>query len=493
MHTLKQRRAGILLHPTSLPGPLGSGDLGPNAYWFVDFLQNSGISVWQTLPLGVPHGDLSPYQCQSVHAGNPRLISLELLVERGWLQNTEIHLGQTEDTTEACRSGLLAEAFTRFKLHADSTAQSEYDDFLSQNAFWLKDYALFRALKDQHQYKPWWEWESKYRDREYSALVSAKQRFAPEIAQYSFEQFLFFQQWLALKQYANEHQVLMFGDLPIFVAADSVDVWAGRENFQMNEQGRPSVVAGVPPDYFSATGQLWGNPHYHWEHMQSNGFQWWQERLCTQGVLFDVVRIDHFRGFEAYWEVQADAENAMDGRWVKAPGEALFKTLMEKNTIPLVAEDLGVITDEVTALREQFGIPGMKILQFAYEGGGAENPYLPHQHESNCVVYTGTHDNDTTLGWFRSMSPQVQQHVCEYLNANPHDMPWPMIRAAFASVAKLAIVPMQDVLGYGSEHRMNIPGVPTGNWRWRFTWEQVPHGLDKKIRHLLELYGRLSE
>jgi len=491
MHQLSKRRAGVLLHPTSLPSPTDSGDLGPNAYWFIDFLQNSGFMLWQTLPLGVPHGDLSPYQCQSVHAGNPRLISLELLAERGWLQQTEIHLTHAENNWDECRTCLLKEAFIRFKLHADDATQTAYGEFLNDHAFWLKDYSLFRVLKDQHQDKPWWEWDSKYRHRDRAALTAAKQRFAPEIAQYSFEQFLFYQQWSALKKYANEHGVLMFGDLPIFVAADSVDVWAGRQNFRVDEQGRPSVVAGVPPDYFSATGQLWGNPHYDWEYMQNNNFQWWLERLCTQGMLFDLVRIDHFRGFEAYWEIPADAPTAMEGHWVKAPGEALFKVLQEKSSIPLVAEDLGVITDEVTALREKFGIPGMKILQFAFEGGGAENPYLPHQHEANCVVYTGTHDNDTTLGWFRSMSPEVQSYVCDYLSANPHDMPWPMIRAALASVAHLAIIPMQDLLGYSSEHRMNVPGVPTGNWRWRFTWEAVPHGLDQKLQHLLSLYGRL--
>ncbi len=491
MHQLKKRRAGVLLHPTSLPSPTDSGDLGVNAYWFVDFLKNSGFTVWQTLPLGVPHSDLSPYQCQSVHAGNPRMISVELLARQGWLQSTEIYLTGAEADWNACRACLLKEAFTRFKLHADDAMQTLYGNFLTQNAFWLKDYALYRALKEQHQEQPWWAWSTKYRDREPSALAAAKQRFAPEIAQCSFEQFLFFQQWKTLKRYANERGVLMFGDLPIFIAADSVDVWAGRKNFRVDSKGKPSVVAGVPPDYFSATGQLWGNPHYDWEYMQSNGFLWWQERLSTQGTLFDLVRIDHFRGFEAYWEIPANAPTAMQGRWVKAPGEALFSVLQEKNTVPLVAEDLGVITAEVTALREKFGIPGMKILQFAFEGGGAENPYLPHQHEPNCVVYTGTHDNDTTLGWFHSMSPQVQNYVCDYLKTNAHDMPWAMIHAVFASVARLSIVPMQDLLSYGSEHRMNIPGVPSGNWRWRFTWPEVPHGLDQKLRHLLGLYGRL--
>ena len=488
MHQLTHRRAGILLHPTSLPGPTDCGDLGPNAYWFVDFLQRSGFGVWQTLPLGVTHGDLSPYQCQSVHAGNSRLISLELLQQAGWLPEDALVEPRADWSQQ--RISLLEQAFELFQQRADEAARQEYSIFLAHNQYWLDDYALFRVLKAQHQYAPWWQWEKRYVQRDEAELDVARQRFARDIAQCQFEQFLFFRQWKALKQYANEHGVSMFGDLPIFVAADSVDVWATRENFLVDEFGQPSVVAGVPPDYFSETGQLWGNPHYDWQHMQNTGFSWWQERLCTQSVLFDLVRVDHFRGFEAYWEIPADAETAMGGRWVKAPGKALFETLQQYNTIPLVAEDLGVITDEVTALRERFGIPGMKIMQFAFEGGGATNPYLPHNHEVNGVVYTGTHDNDTSLGWFTQIAPEIQAYVCDYLGCEAEQMPWPLINATLASVAKLAIIPMQDVLAYGSEHRMNIPGTPEGNWRWRFSWDEVPEALDQKLRHLLGIYGR---
>jgi len=491
INRLKKRRAGILLHPTSLPGPVNGGDLGPNAYWFVDFLARSGITVWQMLPLGPPHDDLSPYQCQSVHAGNTRLISLELLVQAGWLHADELRINVLENHSADCRCRLLQVAFNRFKRGAAEEVLQAYGDFLTRNSAWLDDYVLFCALKEVHGHAAWWDWELKYQQRNPLAIATARQHFAVEIVQYAFEQFLFFWQWTALKKYANERGVLLFGDMPIFVAADSVDVWADRENFLVDARGQPNVVAGVPPDYFSATGQRWGNPHYAWEYMETNGFRWWRERLHSHQVLFDLIRIDHFRGFEAYWEIPASAPTAMEGRWVKAPGEALFDTLHRKPMIPLVAEDLGVITPEVTALRKKYQIPGMKILQFAFEGGGASNPYLPHHHAKNSVVYTGTHDNNTSLGWFKSMSPAVQQYVCDYLGARAEDMPWPLIQAAFASVARLAIVPMQDVLACDAEHRMNTPGVPQGNWRWRFEWSQVPKDLDQRLHHLVSIYGRL--
>ncbi|MDM8547312.1 4-alpha-glucanotransferase [Candidatus Venteria ishoeyi] len=493
MNYLDVRRAGILLHPTSLPGPADGGDLGPNAYWFIDFLVKSGISVWQTLPLGQPHGDLSPYQCQSVHAGNTRLISLELLIKAGWLNPQEESASEQETDWANYRSAALKEAFQLFRANADDETLLSYTEFLKENTVWLKDYSLFRVLKTLHEEAPWWEWAVDYRNRSSKALDTLQQRFSQELEQHNFEQFLFYHQWQSLKQYANDKDILLFGDLPIFVAADSSDVWAGRENFLVDEQGKPSVVAGVPPDYFSATGQLWGNPHYNWEYMQSNGFLWWLERLRAQQAMFDMVRIDHFRGFEAYWEIPAGEETAMNGRWVEAPGEALFKTLQLHQTIPLVAEDLGIITDEVNALREQFQIPGMKVLQFAFEGGGAENPYLPHNHVENCVIYTGTHDNNTTLGWFQESAPETQQYVCDYLGANPDAMPWPMIRSVFSSVARLSIVPMQDILGLGTAHRMNTPGVAEGNWRWRFSWDDIPNNLDQRLKSIIECYGRLPK
>ncbi len=484
---LQKRRAGLLLHPTSLPGSPGNGDLGPNAYWFVDFLQRAGFTVWQTLPLGPTHADLSPYQALSAHAGNPRLISLELLVHQGWLYQDEDW--PNEEDASSYREQRLREAFQGFQQHASDQEKQGYQTFLKESAHWLDDYALFQALKKHFEHQAWWQWPEEYRLRDEETLSVAWREQSGQVEQCRFEQFLFFRQWKALKAYANERGLLLFGDLPIFVAADSVDVWANKENFLLDENGQAKVVAGVPPDYFSETGQLWGNPHYDWAHLKKTGFQWWLDRLAAQQELFDMVRIDHFRGFEAYWEVPADAPNAMHGQWVKAPGEALFNTLLEKGSIPLVAEDLGVITPEVTALREQFGIPGMKILQFAFDGGPT-NPYLPHHHEENGVVYTGTHDNDTTLGWYQTQDEGSKHYLHEYLGSQ-EEMPWGLIRAAFRSNAKLAIIPMQDALALDGSHRMNQPGVPTGNWRWRFHWEQVPGHLHEQLRRLLEIYDRL--
>jgi 4-alpha-glucanotransferase len=485
MNKIKERRAGILLHPTSLPSSQDSGDLGSNAYWFVDFLLDSGVSIWQTLPLGLPHANLSPYQCQSVHAGNPQLISLELLIKDNLLEHEQIG--------EHSHAECLEFSYYNFKQDNEATAQAEYNKFLETHNFWLKDYAVFRTLKAHCKQKAWWEWEEKYRDKKQFAVSNLQKYFATEIEYYYFEQFIFFKQWLALKKYANDKGIKLFGDLPIFVAADSVDVWSRRRNFLLNEEGKPTVVAGVPPDYFSENGQLWGNPHYDWEYMEANNFKWWVERLYTQQELFDIVRIDHFRGFEAYWEVDADETTAINGRWVEAPGEALFKTLQEDkliNSMDLVAEDLGIITQEVTNLREQFNIPGMKILQFAFDDD-ANNAYLPHNHEYNTVVYTGTHDNNTTLGWFNEQPENVQKHIYEYLGADENiPMPFPLIKTAYASLAKFAIIPMQDALSGDADQRMNIPGTAEGNWQWRFQWEDVPKNLSKKLKNLAVLYNR---
>lgn len=482
-YRLTERRAGVLLHPTSLPGSPLRGDLGQNAYWFVDFLVRCGISVWQTLPLNPTNADWSPYQSASAHAGNTDLICLKTLANAGWLSQEQLHSLRTE------HAAALRQAQAGFAQAATVEEHNEYQQFIHQHSYWLGDYALYLALKQQQQDKPWWEWPEPLRDRDSAALRQVQESHAAAIEQARFEQFLFFRQWQALKAYANERNILLFGDIPIFVAADSADVWANRENFLIDETGRPQVVAGVPPDYFSETGQLWGNPHYDWAHLQANGFQWWIERLRTQEQLFDMVRVDHFRGFEAYWEIEYGAETAIDGRWVKAPGQALFETLSAAIELPLIAEDLGIITEEVTALREHFSIPGMKILQFAF-GDNATNPYLPHNLEANSVVYTGTHDNNTTLGWFQSLSDEQRTRVYDYLRQQD-DMPWALIRAAFASVSCLAIVPMQDLLGCAEEGRMNVPGIAENNWRWRFSWDQVSADLAPSIHHLLSLYGRI--
>lgn len=490
MDFFKQRRAGILLHPTSLPGTPGNGDLGEHAYRFVDFLADNGLTVWQMLPLGPPHSDLSPYQCQSVHAANPLLINLERLVGEGWLSQITSPPASLEKAM-AYRYACLKQAHLGFSQRASHNDKEAYAEFITTQAHWLEDYALFRALKMEFKEAAWWEWPLAYRDREPNALTEAHTRLAPLIEQQRFEQFLFFSQWQDLKHYAHVQGVYLFGDMPIFVADDSVDVWAHRENFLLDKTtARPTVIAGVPPDYFSATGQRWGNPHYNWDYMQAQGFQWWIDRFKSAQTLFDLIRIDHFRGFEACWMIPATSEFAIEGEWVKVPGEALFKTLRNTLDLPLVAEDLGVITAEVTALRDQFGLPGMRILQFAFDGE-ADNPYLPHNHTANSIVYTGTHDNNTTLGWFQELPVAVQQYVCEYLHAAPYEMPWPMIEVAFASVANLAVIPMQDVLAADSQHRMNTPGTQTGNWRWRFDWQRLPAGVGEKLRHFAKFYGRI--
>jgi 4-alpha-glucanotransferase len=478
------RRAGVLLHPTSLPGPRAQGDLGPEAYRFVDFLAGSGLSVWQTLPLGPTHEDFSPYQCLSVHAGNPRLISPVPLVDWGWLT-------PDEHAAEGATGDWLTAAHDGFQRHGGESAQAEYHNFVQAHAHWLQDYALYIALREELQGRSWVCWPAALRDRDTASLEEARQRLAGALERVRFEQFVFFRQWHQLRRYANERRVLLFGDIPIFVAHDSAEVWAHRELFSVDEHGQAIKVAGVPPDYFSATGQRWGNPQYDWERMQAGNFDWWVERIATQLDLFDLVRIDHFRGFEAYWEIDATAELAVHGRWVKAPGEALFSRLQSRfDPLPLVAEDLGTITPEVEALRLQFGLPGMKVLQFAFDGD-PRNIYLPHHHHTDGVVYTGTHDNDTSLGWFNALNAGQQAMVRGYLANSPEEMPWLLVRTAFMSVAQLAMVPLQDFLAMGSDQRMNRPGTDVGNWCWRFRWEQLPEGLEQRIRHLVEVYDRL--
>ena len=490
---LDRRRAGLLLHPTSFPGGYGNGDFGPEAYHSVEFMAACGFSVWQTLPLTPPHADLSPYAAQSVHAGNPRLIALEPLIEAGWL-DAEGGPGPDEDSW-AYRQRRLVEARQGFERADDPDLKNRYAEFLQQQQSWLADYALYQAIRAEQQHAGWSDWPQQLRDRDPAALESVRQQCGTAIAQCQFEQFLFYRQWLALKQYANQRGILIFGDIPLFVGYDSAEVWARRDCFLLDATGRPEVVAGVPPDYFSATGQLWGNPHYAWEGMRANGFQWWKERIRTQLTLFDLLRIDHFRGLESYWEIPATATSAAEGRWVVAPGDDLFHALTaEFGPLPLVAEDLGIITPEVEVLRDRHGLPGMKVLHFAFGGHGkdyAANSYLPHNHVPNAVVYTGTHDNNTTLGWLDELDEHTRNHVFDYIGGGPDQMPERLVRTALASVAQLAVVPMQDVLALGVADRMNQPGVAEGNWRWRFRWEQVPSHLADHYRHLLTLYGRV--
>lgn len=483
--SLDRRRAGVVLHPTSLPHPEDQGDLGHGAYRFVDFLAEAGFTVWQTLPLGPTHSDGSPYQCLSVHAGNPRMVSLDWLRDRGWLAQ--------EETAQrpADRAGLIQRAHDRFRSTADPEARDRLAAFSEQQGAWLDDFALYQALRDAHNGRAWYDWPEPLRHREHAALQDARERLSGPMELIRFTQWLFFEQWDDLRSYAAERGVLMFGDMPIFVAHDSAEVWARREYFTVDDDGKAEVVAGVPPDYFSKTGQRWGNPLYRWDRMQADGFAWWLERMRTQLRLFDLIRIDHFRGFEAYWEIPATARTAVDGHWVEAPGHALLSALRDAfHALPLVAEDLGTITPQVEALRRDFGIPGMKVLQFAF-GGDAENPYLPHNHEPDYVVYTGTHDNDTTLGWYESLDAHTRGHLLDYLGQPGEPMPRPLLRAALASPALYCLIPMQDLLGLGHGHRMNRPGTTAGNWSWRYRPEHLDPELPGRLRHLLELYGRV--
>jgi 4-alpha-glucanotransferase len=476
---LARRRSGVLLHLTSLPGSQGCGTLGEAACRFVDFLAESGFGVWQMLPLGPTHDDGSPYLCLSAHAGNPRLIDLQALVQHGWLDSD---LTSTESP--------LLRAWLRFKATASPTEQTEFEQFRNSAAGWLPDYALFMALRSHFNDHSWVHWPTPLRQRDPAALKQARHHHADAIEAICFEQFLFDSQWRQLHRHSRERGVALFGDIPIFVDHNSADVWAHQRQFDLDADGNPRVVAGVPPDYFSATGQRWGNPLFRWEEMEADGFSWWQGRVATQMRYFDLLRIDHFRGFEACWEIPADEPTAMVGRWAPARGEALFQSLIERHgTLPWVAEDLGTITPEVERLMARFDFPGMKILQFAFDGG-ADNPYLPHNHRQQSVVYTGTHDNDTSLGWYQGLTPTLQERVDEYLGRPGEAMPWPLLRAALASVARLAIIPMQDLLGLDSAHRMNQPGTVEGNWRWRFAWSDLPADLSERLRRLNQLYGR---
>jgi 4-alpha-glucanotransferase len=479
---LKERRAGVLLHPTSLPGRSGQGVLGPAARQFINFLAEAGFSVWQMLPLGPPHADRSPYQCLSVHAGNVGLVSLEDLVSDGWL---DAALPERRSHREC-----LNRSRKVFEQSATATEKEVYSEFREAHAYWLEDYVVYQAIRQVQGDTPWYQWPDDLRKRDNDALDKFRLENRELVEQSRFEQFLFFKQWNALRSYAHRRGLYLFGDMPIYVAHDSADVWLNRRLFSTDASGALEVVGGVPPDYFSATGQRWGNPLYRWDRIRAEDYAWWLDRFRTQLAMFDIIRLDHFRGFEKYWEIPSACETAVDGRWVDGPGADLFARLeKEFGELPLVAEDLGVITPEVDALRRRFGFPGMKILQFAFDSG-PDNPYLPANHEPLSVVYTGTHDNDTTLGWYESLDNEQRQAVSDALKRPLDDMPWSMNRAALASVANLAILPMQDLLGLGSSSRMNTPGTGDGNWCWRFDWARLPAGFAGQLRALLERYNR---
>ncbi len=485
-----RRSAGVLLHPTSLPGKQWQGDIGKPAHDFIHFMADSGLSVWQMLPLGPTHIDRSPYQCLSTHAGNPELINLEWIMQQGWLTANEVD----EHIADSSLIPALEKASRNFYQHADQVWQSRLQQFIQQASSWLPDYALYLALKRSHQNLSWQYWPAAFRDREAEAITSARAEHAERIKTVEFVQFVFFEQWKALRNYAHQNGIKLFGDMPIYVSMDSADVWSRRENFQINEAGFCTQVAGVPPDAFSADGQLWGNPLYNWSAMQQDDFQWWVNRFRTQLELFDFIRIDHFRGLQACWEIPAEAETAAEGHWVESPGAELLDKLHQYfEPLPLIAEDLGLITDEVLALRDQFRLPGMAVLQFAFDGA-SDNFYLPHNQQPNSVVYTGTHDNDTSLGWYQNLPDHSRHLLHEYIGVPAEqqlDMPWVLNRMALASVARLAVIPMQDLLSLDSRHRMNTPGTTEGNWQWRFDWNQVWPTLASDLKKLIQLFGRL--
>jgi len=489
------RSSGILLHPTSLPNRYGIGDLGKSAYDFVDFLHDSGTQFWQTLPLGpTGYGD-SPYQSFSTFAGNPYLISPDFLLEEGLLhpndlkEDLDIPRGRVDyGRVIGWKLNLLEKAFVRFT-RDPKLGRRDLNIFREKNSDWLEDYALFRAIKEAKDGGSWAGWDDNLRNREKSAISSARKELKSAVDRFVFYQYLFFHQWEALREYANVKGIKIIGDIPIFVSYDSSDVWANPELFFLDEQKNPTVVAGVPPDYFSKTGQLWGNPLYKWEKHKATNYAWWVKRMRAILNMVDIVRLDHFRGFAGYWEIPAGSLTAEEGRWVPGPGADFFDALRaDLGDLPIIAEDLGEITPDVIELRDQFNLPGMKILQFAFTG--PENPFLPHYYPQNCVAYTGTHDNDTARGWYESASEHERNFARRYLSVDGSDIAWDLIRAVWASKALFALAPMQDLLSLGSEARMNYPSRATGNWDWRMREDALSDELRGKLRELNSETGR---
>ncbi|MCC7052178.1 MAG: 4-alpha-glucanotransferase [Gemmatimonadaceae bacterium] len=485
------RSAGVLLHPTSLPGAMGIGDLGPDAHRFLDFMAAAGLKIWQMLPVGpTGYGD-SPYQCFSAFAGNPLLIHLAGPDTTGFPARTV----EFEHVIPHKRARLR-------EVMAAYVTDARYDAFVAANADWLPDYALFMALKEAHDGVEWTRWEAGAARRDPAALAMWREKLATTITRVQVEQFFFFTQFFALKTAAKERGIELMGDLPIYVAGDSADVWANPGLFMLDEEGRQLVQAGVPPDYFSATGQCWGNPIYNWPAMAETGYAWWIHRMKAAFTMFDSVRLDHFRGFEAYWEVPGNAVTAEKGQWVKGPGPALFRAIEAAlGKLPIVAENLGLITPGVEALREEFGFPGMSILQFAFGGDGQAHEFKPHNFPRSRVAYTGTHDNDTTVGWWNSTgqsdstrtSDEVareKKYALDYLGTDGSEMNWTLIRVGLASVANTVLIPLQDIIGTGSETRMNTPGRSSGNWAFRFSWDQLTPAMTTRLRTMVDIYDR---
>jgi 4-alpha-glucanotransferase len=503
------RSSGILLHPTSLPGKFGIGDLGRGAYDFADFLVDSGQSFWQILPLGpIGYGN-SPYMCFSAFAGNSLLISLEKLVEEGLLEalDTEKIPPFRQDRVDygaviGCKTLLLEKAFQKFRNKYFKALPDDYYIFLEQNIFWLEDYALFMALKERNDGRIWKDWDPDVVQRGTRSIMEWKNKLSRNIQFQIFIQYMFFKQWGALKKYCNGKGIKIIGDMSIYVAYDSADVWVNRELFNLDDSGSPVVISGVPPDYFTCTGQRWGNPIYRWEVMAKSGYKWWIDRFKLNFKLFDMLRLDHFRGYEAYWEIPADQPDATVGRWVKGPGANLFRAVQSSlGCLPVIAEDLGVITPGVDELRAEIGCPGMRILQMAFGNDPKARDYQPHNYSQDCVVYTATHDHNTTLGWF-SAKPGTQTtqpfeeiekeraYTLDYLGTDGKEISWDFIRLAMSSVANLAVFPLQDVFGLDTSSRMNLPGTSAGNWEWRMAPGMLIPSIIKKLKDMTEIYER---
>lgn len=491
-----ERSSGILLHITSLPGKYGIGTMGREAFAFVDFLVAAGQKIWQILPLGhTGYGD-SPYQCFSAFAGNPLLIDLERLVEQDLLTKAELPTDSFSDDAVDFgqvfnyKFALLRKAYERFKVNNHEVRQLQFENFTKKNGFWLEDYAFFMALKNHFGGKAWSEWDKTVKTREADALDRYRQHLADDIGFYRFLQFVFYRQWQELKVYANLNDIKVIGDIPLYVAGDSADAWSNPGIFDFDKELNPVTVAGVPPDYFSETGQLWGNPIYKWDVLQEQGFSWWIERVKANLVLYDIIRIDHFRGLAAYWSVPFGEKTAIKGEWIEAPGQELLEALYEAlGELPIIAEDLGVITPDVVELRDGFDLPGMKILQFAFDSG-EENDFMPHTFVKNCVVYTGTHDNDTTLGQFKSVRDSDRLLMKEYFGVDERDPAWSFIKLAWSSVADMAIAPLQDLLRLDTEARMNFPGKASGYWKWRYRKEMLKPDHAHELLKITRLYGR---
>jgi 4-alpha-glucanotransferase len=492
-----KRSSGVILHPTSLPGPFGIGDLGPTAIHWLDFLAKAELGLWEILPLGpTGYGD-SPYQCFSAFAGNTSLISPILLVEEGLIpiQKIENHpyfSNKKVDFNRVARwkDKILLLAFKNYQKLPPASLKIEFESFRQQQSAWLDDYALFMAIKDAYKKVAWNQWPIELRFRDQASLEKFSKKNTKIILYHAFKQFLFFKQWKTLRDYAHLKNIRIVGDIPLFIAFDSVDVWTNPELFDLTETREPRVIAGVPPDYFSPTGQLWGNPLYRWSAHKQTDYHWWAQRFKKTLEMVDILRLDHFRGFSGYWEVQAGMSTAKEGRWVQGPGSSFFE-LIEKNLgkLPIIAEDLGVITPDVTKMRDRFNFPGMRVLQFAFSSD-ANDPFLPHNYPVNCVAFTGTHDNATTKGWFQN-APQKEQEFCrEYLNSNAKHIAWDMIREIWSSVAVFAFASMQDFLELGNKDRMNFPGVLGNNWTWRMHPGAMMDSLAFKIKEMNTVFAR---